>query len=101
MTDRKLSDKERAEINRSLRKDQSAVDRWIGRMRRWSSYPPGGGDPSAYRHGIGLIVVAIFVLVLTYLFLPHDKGRWLFVAFGFVLALAGALKIDKARKSKS
>lgn len=68
-----------------------------GRIRRAASYPPAGGNPKRYRFGVGLILVGIFELVLVAA-LPSDNRRWLFIAFSWVTALAGAWQIDKAKK---
>lgn len=98
--DRDLSKELRQQaIRRELRKNDSALKQIAGRIGRIVAFPPGPNDDvKRYRHGVGLIAVAIFVLLLTALILPRDNGRYLFGAFGFVLALAGAWKIDKARR---
>jgi len=45
-----------------------------------------------------MIAIAIFLLMLTGLVLPHDNSPWLFGAFAFLLALVGARQIDKAHR---
>lgn len=98
--DRDLSKERRQQaIRRELRKNDSALKQLAGRIGRLAAFPPGPNDDvKRYRHGVALIVVAIFVLLLTGLFLPRDNGRWMFGVFGFVLAMAGAWQIDKARR---
>lgn len=68
-----------------------------GRIRRAVSYPPAGGNPKRYRFGIGLILVAVFELALVAA-LPSDNRRWLFIAFAWITALAGAWQVNKSKR---
>ena len=94
----RLTPQERQAARDQLRElDHQKPEGIVGRIRRAVSYPRGGGNPQRYRFGVGLILVAIFEMVLV-VALPHDDRRWLFIAFSWATALAGAWQIDKAKK---
>lgn len=89
----------RQDVRRELYKNDGPIQRIVRPIGRILSRPPttGAGDVRRYRHGVSLLIFAIFVLVLTAFFLPRDNGRWMFGVFAFLLALAGAWQIDKSR----
>lgn len=95
-----LSEDARRAIRRELRKNTSARNKVIGRIRRIVAYPPvPSDDVRNYRIGISLIGIAILMAV-TVLALPRKKGTWLFLAVAWLLAWGGAWRIDKARRKR-
>lgn len=94
----RLTPQERQAARDQLRKlDNQKPEGIAGRIRRVVSYPSTGGNVKRYRFGVGLILLAIFEMVLVAA-LPSDNRRWLFIAFSWVTALVGAWQIDKAKK---
>lgn len=90
----------RQDVRGELHKNDGPIQKIIRPIGRVLTRPPpsGGGDVRRYRHGVSLLILAIFVLLLTALFLPRDNGRWMFGVFGFLLALAGGWQIDRSRR---
>ena len=90
----------RKNVRAELYKNDSPPQRVIRRIGRVLSQPPrtGEADVRRYRHGVSLLILAIFVLLLTAIVLPHDNGRWMFGVFAFLLALAGGWQIDRSRR---
>jgi hypothetical protein len=89
----------RKNVRRELRKNDGPIRRMVSRIGRVIARPSSGkGDVRRYRHGVGMLMLAVFVLLLTALFLPRDNGRWMFGIFGFLMALVGCWQIDKARR---
>lgn len=95
-----LPEEARRAIRRELRKNTSAKNKVIGRIRRIVAYPPAPSDDVRnYRIGIGLIGIAI-LMALTVLTLPRKDGTWLFLACAWLLAWCGAWRIDRALKKR-
>jgi len=89
-----LTEETRQAIRRELRKNTSAKNKLIGRMRRIIAYSSVPSDVKNHRVGIGLIGVAILI-VLTVLILPRKDGTWFFMACAWLLAWCGAWRIDR------
>ena len=47
--------------------------------------------------GVGLLILAIFILVL-FLGLPKDNARWIFFGFSWITLLIGAWQVDLSRR---
>lgn len=94
---KRLSERERREIRKMLRRRDSGVGGYVTRLGRVITHPPGeAGDVKRYRFGIAMVGLAIFQMVLVAV-LPEDDRRWVFFGFAWITLFVGGWQIDRAK----
>ncbi len=86
------------QIRKQLRELDGEPESLSARIGRIISYPPTpAGNVKRYRFGMGLMLLAVFLMLLV-IVLPDDDRRWIFAGFAFLMVAVAAWQIDLAKK---
>ena len=86
------------QIRNQLRELDGKPESLSTRIGRIISYPPTpAGNVKRYRFGMGLMLLAVFLMLLV-IVLPDDDRRWIFAGFAFLMVAVAAWQIDLAKK---
>lgn len=86
------------QIRKQLRELDGEPESLSTRIGRVISYLPiPAGNVKRYRFGMGLMLLAVFLMLLV-IVLPDDDRRWIFGGFAFLMVAVAAWQIDLAKK---
>jgi len=86
------------QVRKELRELDGERESLSSRIGRVISYPPTpAGNVKRYRFGMGLMLLAVFLMLLV-IALPDDERRWMVGGFAFLMVAVAAWQIDLAKK---